>query len=266
MEIMDILAIVLGCLILFGLPMFVFFVWTNPYLKAKILTLLTGKTHGVFEIATDNMEVLTKVGKTGDRTVKIGESEWIINKGMFMRKLGVPVQHFHYDNIKPTTFRSEDILRTEFLIPEKINFPIKGSWQPTQEDIKRGKAEPITFEQNIIVEAKDIKPLIGTNWISYEEKPSVIHQFAPIFRPPQFSAYLQAEHAYAITNASIQKQREIEQAKQYAMLAMILSGFALLGVVGIAYMTMDNGNKIHDIAVAISQLNSTMATNRTVYI
>lgn len=244
---------------------FVFSVLINPYLKARLLSLLLGRAYAIAEEQASNAEILVKVIRTTDKTVKFGENEHMINKTMFIRKLGVPTMHFSHDSIKPSPWRSADVIKSEFLIPGKVNLSVEFDWKASPEEMKKGKGEPIHIKKELILTGEQIIP-IASDWVEAPFKQPEIRTFAPVFLPPQLAAFMQTEHAYAITNATIQKSRSIEQAREYALFAMLLSGLNFVVGLSILYFAMNISGKLDTQGQILSQLNATINSNMTKFI
>lgn len=242
--------------------MFLFSVWINPYLRARLLSICLGRSYGVAEEAANNAEILLKVIKTADKTVKFGENEHILNKTMFMRKLGVPVQHFAHDSIKPSPWRSADIIKTEYVIPGKVNLSVEFDYKASPEEIKKSKGEPFRVKKELILTWEQLTPL-GSDWIEAPFKPAEIKTFSPVFLPPQLAAFMEAEHAYSITNATIQKQKTIEQAKEFAFFGMLISAATFIVGLGCLYFLMNLSTKLDGQAQILAQLNATINANTT---
>lgn len=236
-----------------------FFILVNPYLRARLLSLMTGKTRAVAEMEGNNAEIQAKIFTIDDTTVSFGKRTYPVEPSAFRRKFGVPSTHYHHSSVKPSTFRGEDIIRTVQLIPARVKAVIEQEFE-----VGKGKKETITKE--VFLDGEKLVPI--PRMIKNEKGEEVRQEWliantgeerlTPPFNPKQLAAFMQAELAYSITNAMIQKQEDIEKSKLYSMIAMLLSGVTVLLVLLVLYYLFTVQSGVQNNYEILTRLNATL--------
>jgi len=263
--------------LLFGmLAMYIIHSFMNPFEKARLMSRVLQKTFAVAEVETDNMEIQTLVFPIEKATISMKnmDHEYIVDRNMFRRKLGIPTIGFHYSNRTATHYRPIDVDYHHVLVPEafRISIPQQTYNIPTGLN-KKGEIEykqVVEPGKPIDIPAQNVFPDMELSDSPYRGLKEIralakVITYKTTGSPKTFSSYIKATDVEAEIRASQQRNKIIEGMKTLLMITVVLVGFVVLLSVYLAWNQSSMNGKLDTVTYGMNALNETMR-NSTVRI
>jgi hypothetical protein len=231
--------------------MFVVMLWTNPYMRSKIFSTLTGKSYGCAEFETNNNEIKVRMINMEDDVLGYSKRpdapRYFNNRSMYRRKFGCPTIHYNYESPNPVSFL--DMVRIIKVIPTKVKIMVNDVRTEGKRRIEEVKEYIVGLDQMEIlpnieekeVEVQDDKGKVYKKIVKDDKTWKVVsselkNERPVVYTPTKMSDILSHYDARAEILATIQRLKDLANIKNWTLYSMILAGVSVVIGIGILYM------------------------------